>query len=61
MLAKKNYLKKWIANIDFDEELLVSKQLNTKFALKYIIYNSAIPVNVKFSSKDFVRPPNLTQ
>ena len=37
----------------FNEALLVSKQLNTKSALKYIIVISGIPVNVQFNSKDF--------
>ena len=40
---------------------MVSEQLNTKFALKYRISNSGMPVNVKFNRKYFVRPTNLTQ
>ena len=30
----KQTLKKWRENIDFDEDFLVSNQLNTNFALK---------------------------
>ena len=37
--------------MDFDGDLLVSKQLNNKFALKYRIANHGIPVNVKLNSK----------
>ena len=40
---------------------MASKQLNTKFALKYRIANYGIPVNVKFNIKDFVRLPKPTQ
>ena len=34
---------------------MASKQLNTKFALKYIIANYGIPVYLKSKIKDFVR------
>ena len=53
-------LLNWRANIDFDEDLLVSKQLNTKFALKYRITRSRMPVNVKFNGKYFFRTPKPT-
>ena len=54
-------LKKWRANIDFNEDFLVSKQLNTKFAPKYRISNYEMPVNIKFNSKYVFRPPNTIQ
>ena len=44
---------KWRATIDFGEDFLIAKKFNTKFALKYIITNSDIPVNVKFNRKYF--------
>ena len=52
-IMRKTNLKKWRANIYFDENLLVLKKLNTKFALKYIIADSGMLVNVKINSKDF--------
>ena len=45
-------INKWRAKQFIDEDFLVSKLLNTKFALKYRIANSGMPVNVKFNSKD---------
>ena len=60
-IIEKRTLKKWIANIDFDEYFLVSKKLNTKSALKYRINNSVMPLYVKFNSKDIVRTYNTTQ
>ena len=52
-IIRKPTFKKWITNIDFDEYFLVTRQLNTIFALKYIISNSGMPVNLKFDSKFF--------
>ena len=60
-IIRKLTFKKWRANIGSDEDFLVSNKLNTRFALKYRIPNSVIPVNVKFGSKYFVRPPRSTQ
>ena len=48
--------KKWRANIDFYEDLLVSRKLNTNSALKYRITKSGMTVNVKFKSKYFSDP-----
>ena len=50
VIIRKLTLNKWRANIEFDEDFLVSKQLNTKFVLKYRIVNAGMPVNVKINN-----------
>ena len=52
-IIRKLTLKKWRANTDFDEYFWVSKQLNTKFALKCRIAKSGMPVTVKLNNKYF--------
>ena len=50
---------KWRENLDSYDDLLVSNQFKTKFALTYIIAISGMSVNVKFDSKYLVKLPKM--